>query len=138
MSMISIIYQIMYLKNETLEDEEETTITKPTMAGYQYLVGMPIRSLTEKKINLLKAQRDKQLEKYNTLKNKTKENLWQQDLDDFQVAYLEMMATWEKSMSDEIPVKGVSATNKKIKLVNSKNINTKVTNTKTIKKIKKV
>lgn len=68
--------------------------------GYNYLIGMAIRTLTQKRIEQLKKQREiKQLE-YDTLEGKTKEQLWKDDLEEFKDAYNKMMNEWNIKMSD--------------------------------------
>ena len=55
--------------------------------SYNYLIGMPIRSLTKKKIIELNNQRDKKEKEYISLQRKTPRQLWVNDLDEFLKEY---------------------------------------------------
>ena len=69
--------------------------------SYDYLIRMPIYSLTEeKKDDLIKEAENKQVE-YMTLKEKTPGMLWTEDLDVFERAYDEFMVAREQYDNEE-------------------------------------
>jgi DNA topoisomerase II len=71
-----------------LEDKELPKIsTNDDEPSYNYLIGMPIRSLTKKKIIELNNQRDKKEKEYISLQKKTPRQLWVNDLDEFLKEY---------------------------------------------------
>ena len=71
-----------------LEDKELPKIsTNDDVPSYNYLIGMPIRSLTKKKVTELNKQRDNKENEYNILLKKTPKQLWIADLDEFLKEY---------------------------------------------------
>ena len=71
-----------------LEEKELPKIsTNDDNPSYNYLIGMPIRSLTKKKIIELNNQRDSKDKEYNILLKKTPRQLWVNDLDEFLKVY---------------------------------------------------
>uniref|UniRef100_A0A3B3YVQ5 DNA topoisomerase 2 n=1 Tax=Poecilia mexicana TaxID=48701 RepID=A0A3B3YVQ5_9TELE len=93
-------------KNEELEDEEEEGAEKEDDSGpdYNYLLCMPMWFLTKEKKEELCRQRDAKMTELNTLKKKSPEDLWREDLAAFSEE-LERIEAKEKE-SDGIPVKG--------------------------------
>uniref|UniRef100_A0A3B3VZT5 DNA topoisomerase 2 n=1 Tax=Poecilia latipinna TaxID=48699 RepID=A0A3B3VZT5_9TELE len=93
-------------KNEELEDEEEEGAEKEDDSGpdYNYLLSMPMWFLTKEKKEELCRQRDAKMTELNTLKKKSPEDLWREDLAAFSEE-LERIEAKEKE-SDGIPVKG--------------------------------
>lgn len=55
--------------------------------SFEYLIGMPLRSLTEKKISELEKQKANKKKEYKTLKKKTPKELWKDDIEEFKVKY---------------------------------------------------
>lgn len=75
-------------------DEEEEADVEVGAAAYDYLLGMPIWSLTKERVEkLLKQVGDKELE-IDVLIKLTKEDLWTRDLDDF-------IGEWRFQLEDE-------------------------------------
>jgi len=76
-------------------DEEDTDDDPTTDASsYDYLLGMPLWSLTQERVDkLLKQIADKEVE-VDSLMKKTKEDLWRHDLDEF-------IAEWRFQLEDE-------------------------------------
>ncbi|KAK4695791.1 DNA topoisomerase II, partial [Lecanoromycetidae sp. Uapishka_2] len=75
-------------------DEEEDEDVELGAAAYDYLLGMPIWSLTKERVEkLLKQVGDKELE-IDVLIKLTKEDLWTRDLDEF-------IAEWRFQLEDE-------------------------------------
>ena len=67
-----------------LEDNELSKISMNSdPPSYNYLIGMPIRSLTKKRVAELNKQRDNKDKEYNILLKKTPRELWLKDLDEF-------------------------------------------------------
>lgn len=75
-------------------DEEEQKDEETGAAAYDYLLGMPIWSLTKERVEkLLKQVSDKEME-VDALIKLSKEDLWTRDLDDF-------IAEWRFQLADE-------------------------------------
>lgn len=77
--------------NEGTEEFKPTTI----YAAYDYLLGMPIWSLTRERYEKILQQRDKKQEELTELLKKSAKDLWRFDLDDF-------LVSWEKFLQDDI------------------------------------
>ncbi len=76
------------------DEEEEEADVELGAAAYDYLLGMPIWSLTKERVEkLLRQVGDKELE-IDTLIKLTKEDLWTRDLDDF-------IGEWRFQLDDE-------------------------------------
>lgn len=74
------------------KDEQDDT------GGYNYLLGMQFRSITEERINKLKNDIDSKIKTRDTLTKKSEKNLWISDLDEFEKAY----EKWLKVIAKEI------------------------------------
>jgi DNA topoisomerase-2 len=68
---------------------------------YNYLVDMPIRTLTKQKLEVLKKDIDNIKSKIKTLKNKSEKDLWIEDLDEFEVEYEKFL----KNRKDDVQPK---------------------------------
>ncbi|KIX03425.1 uncharacterized protein Z518_06977 [Rhinocladiella mackenziei CBS 650.93] len=76
----------------TEEEEGEDDVTEAS--AYDYLLGMPLWSLTQERVEKLQKQiGDKELE-IDTLMKKSKEDLWRRDLDEF-------ISEWKFQLEDE-------------------------------------
>ncbi|KAI9706126.1 MAG: DNA topoisomerase 2 [Candelina mexicana] len=75
------------------EDEDETDIAT-NANGYDYLLGMPIWSLTKERVEKLLQQIGDQETEIDKLIKLSKEDLWTKDLDDF-------IAEWRYQLDDE-------------------------------------
>ena len=73
------------------EDEEETTVG---VAAYDYLLGMPIWSLTKERVERLLKQVGDVEDAIDTLIKLSKEDLWKRDLDEF-------LEEWRFQLEDE-------------------------------------
>mmetsp|Transcript_78448 Transcript_78448/g.139080 ORF Transcript_78448/g.139080 Transcript_78448/m.139080 type:complete len:1248 (-) Transcript_78448:91-3834(-) len=82
------------------EEGEENKARKKAVAkgvkDYEYLVGMPISTLTREKVEELMRQRDLKTAEHDTLKKKTKEQLWLEDLKQLEAALDERDAARER------------------------------------------
>lgn len=79
-------------------DEEGGEATK--IGDYDYLLDMPMRSLThEKKEELLK-KRDAKMKEYNILLKKSPSDLWREDLDQFLAQLLQIEEEEKEEMKD--------------------------------------
>lgn len=86
--------------------------------NYDYLVGMPIYSLTRERIEELKAEQDELAKKLEDLKGKTIQMLWAEDLKEYEVEYASFMKEfYEGSGLDPIEFRPVE---KKRRIVNVK------------------
>ncbi|XP_037557472.1 DNA topoisomerase 2-alpha [Dermacentor silvarum] len=72
-------------KQDSQDDEEEEKEEDKDggSASYNYLLGMPMWSLTRERKEDLLAKRDQKREEVETLRRKTPENLWDEDLNAF-------------------------------------------------------
>ena len=64
---------------------------------YNYLIGMPIYSLTKEKVDELVRERDEVDKELATLLARTPGDLWKSDLDEFEVEYSKFMKDYYKS-----------------------------------------
>ena len=95
------------------EEEQEKQVASVKSGDYDYLLDMPMRSLTyERKEELLK-KRDAKMTEYNILKAKSAADLWKEDLDHF-MEQLQVVEDSEK----ENPVKKQPTT--KLPMIKSK------------------
>jgi DNA topoisomerase-2 len=78
------------------QDKEAEAAAEPA-TGYDYLLNMPIYSLTQEKVVALTGERDKKAQELETLKAKTEKDLWNADLDDFVAGYQKYLAELETS-----------------------------------------
>jgi DNA topoisomerase-2 len=87
-----------FLKEKDAEEQDkEAEASSEPAAGYDYLLNMPIYSLTQEKVVALTAERDKKAHELETLRAKTEKDLWNADLDDFVVGYQKYLAELEAS-----------------------------------------
>ncbi|XP_077490321.1 DNA topoisomerase 2-alpha-like [Amblyomma americanum] len=83
-------------------------------AGYNYLLGMPLWSLTRERKEDLLAKRDQKREEVETLRRKTPEDLWDEDLN----ALMTKLEEVEKAEREEESASGAKAAG--LKLASSK------------------
>jgi DNA topoisomerase-2 len=69
-------------KNDIEDDLDKNNFIKDENNSYNYLLGMPIYSLTYEKIEELKKQMNNKETEYETLKNKTGKDIWKEELTD--------------------------------------------------------
>jgi len=72
--------------NDTNEDDEDDE-KDSKRSGYDYLMRLQFRSITEEKINKLSHDIDSNIKERNTLSKTTEKKLWLDDLKEFEVAY---------------------------------------------------
>jgi DNA topoisomerase-2 len=117
---------------QNLKDRNYEEDLKRENGGYEYLLGMQVRSFTEEKVNTLRNDIRLLNEKINNLQNTTEKQLWINDLDEFKVKYDE----WIVIMNDSEKPKGNKKTAQtKKRLVLKKKQETTETKTK-IKRLK--
>jgi DNA topoisomerase-2 len=97
---------------QTLKDHSYDEDLKRENGGYEYLLGMQVRSFTEEKVNILRAEIQSITDKINTLRNTTVKQLWINDLEEFRVKYNEWLVIMSqvKSSKEEPKKKVVRAT----------------------------
>ena len=83
-------------EEEETEEGEEEEEGGETVKGYNYLLSMPIWSLTLERVQKLQAEADHQSRIVQELTNTTNRQMWLKDLDAFVVAYDE----WEQELAD--------------------------------------
>jgi len=74
-------------QNVNPEDQEEITADN----DYDYLLTMAIYNLTKEKVDKLLAERDSREKELNVLLKRTPQDLWKQDLDEFEKLWEEML-----------------------------------------------
>ncbi|KAH8804655.1 DNA topoisomerase [Xylogone sp. PMI_703] len=77
------------VENEEADDNDEAGAR-----DYDYLLGMPIWSLTQERVEKLNAQMASKKEEHDILKNKSEKDLWCEDLDAF-------TAEWETQLKED-------------------------------------
>ncbi|KAF9935286.1 DNA topoisomerase 2 [Linnemannia zychae] len=99
----AIIVEDMHTKNFTTEGEldldidvgdvpeEEVKVKVEKGNEYDYLLKMPIWTMTQEKVEELKKERDAKNFELKTLIDKSAYDLWNEDLDDFTVAWEELL-----------------------------------------------
>ena len=88
-------------EKEGEEQDKEAEAAEAAAAGYDYLLNMPIYSLTQEKVVSLTAERDKKAQELDTLKAKTAKDLWNADLDEFAVGYEKYLGELEVAEARE-------------------------------------
>jgi DNA topoisomerase-2 len=88
-----------FLKEATEEQDKEADAAAEAATGYDYLLNMPIYSLTQEKVQALQGERDKKAAELETLRAKTEKDLWNADLDDFVQGYEKYLCELEASES---------------------------------------
>ncbi|XP_075742142.1 uncharacterized protein LOC142795288 [Rhipicephalus microplus] len=96
------------------EDEDKDEDKDGGSASYNYLLGMPLWSLTRERKEDLLSKRDQKRAEVETLRRKTPENLWEEDLDVFMTKLDEV----EKAERDDESSTGAKAAG--LKLATSK------------------
>ena len=76
---------------QNLKERNYDEDLKRENGGYEYLLGMQVRSFTEEKVNALRNEIQILTDKINTLKITTEKQLWINDLEEFQVKYDEWL-----------------------------------------------
>jgi DNA topoisomerase-2 len=79
-----------------LSNEKENDI----LSGWTYLIGMPIRTLTRKKMQQLQKEHDDLVKERDELQEKTLDNIWLSELDEFEEEYENFMKEKEESLSE--------------------------------------
>ncbi|KIW93829.1 uncharacterized protein Z519_05144 [Cladophialophora bantiana CBS 173.52] len=79
---------------EAVVEEEDTEEESIDASAYDYLLGMPLWSLTQERVERLLRQIGDKEEEMDTLMKKSKEDLWKHDLDEF-------IAEWRFQLEDE-------------------------------------
>jgi len=74
--------------------------------SYDYLVSMPIRSMTKKRIEDLEKQLDDKNMLYETLKKKSINDLWEEDLTNLETLYEKELERFEKELNSGEKVSG--------------------------------
>jgi DNA topoisomerase-2 len=86
-------------ESSTTEVEEAEVEAEIKTKDYDYLLGMPLWSLTFEKVEELKKEKAEKMHQLEVLKATSEENLWIQDLDDLSTSIVE---TWAKEEEDRL------------------------------------
>lgn len=105
----------MNIVKDEATGEPKSDVAKADNGNYDYLLSMRIDSLTEEMLLELEKERDITFDKLTTLKGKTPQNLWSDDLDEFKAMYLQSLDTWH----EEYDIKKSESNNKLVKKVTS-------------------
>ena len=76
------------------EEDEEKEIT----GGYDYLLRLQFKSITEEKINKLKNDIDSKIKTRDTLKNISEKQLWLNDINEFEKEYIKWLKIIDKEL----------------------------------------
>jgi len=91
----------------------EPTETDLLDASYDYLLDMPLRSLTKKRLAELRKARDMKETQWQTILKTPAEQLWTDDLDELEAAYERYMQDMEEKYEDARGTLTIVDTNKK-------------------------
>ncbi|RDW79514.1 DNA topoisomerase 2 [Coleophoma cylindrospora] len=81
--------------DDVVENEDEVTADEDAGArDYDYLLGLPIWSLTQERVDKLKQQMAMKKEEHDSLENMNEKDLWCKDLDDF-------VQEWENQLKED-------------------------------------
>lgn len=100
---INIINQDDDLINQQLDDLEYPRIDNT----FDYLLTLPIRSLTKKRMDELNNNFDNKQTELNILQNKTEKDLWLEDLTQLENIYQQMLIDFEKNYFDNTTINNV-------------------------------
>merc|ERR1719321_765619 len=88
-------------EQEVDEEKKKKRETKKGVLDYEYLVGMPIVTLTMEKVQELNAQKDLKLQERDALKAKKPKTIWLEDLDVLEDALKERMQARAREEKEE-------------------------------------
>ncbi len=109
--------EIEMINNQNLNDEDNDNDNKQKVPSkeYDYLLTMPLWSLTLEKVEELIKQKEDKEKELNILINTTKEQIWLNDLDEFLIA-LDKYEKWEEEQNIILDnIKGKNNNNDKTK-----------------------
>ena len=101
---------ILKLKERNYDED-----LKKENGGYEYLLGMQVRSFTEEKVNSLRNEIRVLIDKIETLQNTTEKQLWINDLDEFKIKYDEWLVIMKSSEKTAEKPKGKKRVETEIK-----------------------
>lgn len=78
--------------DDDIQDDDKTS--------YKYLTSMAISSFTEEKLEEMKKKRDNVKADLDTINSKSAQNLWEDDLSDFEKTYEDQLDLWTKDFKD--------------------------------------
>ncbi|EME32653.1 DNA topoisomerase II [Galdieria sulphuraria] len=108
--------------SDNKDEEEEKENDSETGSGYDYLLSMPIWSLTQERITKLTEERDKKIEEMKRLEQTAPSDLWLQDLEKLE-QILDESLSWEEEESLSLKQAAMEAKKQqKTKLKGKKNI----------------
>lgn len=115
------------------EPEQKENKPKTLQLFYEYLLGMPIWSLTKEKYDKLLSQKDEKQKEFNWLKSQSPNDLWNIDLDDFLKAWNDFL---DSDYNENMNLLPPSGSKKKTKRQRTKTVS-EATTTKNNEKLKK-
>lgn len=87
-----------YDKNTNLTEENEETEEKDTISGYDYLLRLQFKSITDEKINALANDILQKTKTRDTLFKTSEKKLWLNDLDEFEKEYTKWIKVIDKEL----------------------------------------
>ena len=95
---------------QKLKDRNYDEDLKRENGGYEYLLGMQVRSFTEEKVITLQNEIRSLDEKINSLRNTTAKQLWINDLNEFKTKYNEWIVLMNQVKGENVKKKVVRKT----------------------------
>lgn len=109
------------LVQQFIENEyPELSININNNTSYDYLLSLPITSLTTEKIDDINKEYKEKKDELDTYKNTSIQNLWLGELDEFEKAYEKWLAEMEELTSDSVVKKEKVKASKTVKKVEKK------------------
>ena len=101
------------IRHEEEQKENKDSDEKDSASKYNYLLSMPLWSLTKEKIDAMLKKKDEKLTELETVKNTTIEQMWLNDLEVFEDKYDQIREQEQKEVDNEKPVAGLKSKGKK-------------------------
>ena len=95
-SNINVVIHPQSIINSLVEKNYPKIITKDTTASYDYLLGMDLYKLTSEEIEELKKKQEFKQTEYNVLFNKSSNDLWKEDINEFLTMYKRNLNDYER------------------------------------------
>jgi DNA topoisomerase-2 len=112
---------------ENLKTRNYDEDLKKENGGYEYLLGMQVRSFTEEKVNTLRNDIQILVNKIETLKNITEKQLWINDLNEFKIKYDEWLVIMDEAEKPKAKKKSTLQSKKRLEKVTTTTTTSKTT-----------
>jgi len=131
---IEVVRQLENLKYPCMVDGKLVEIDSKKESNYDFLIGMPIYSLTKEKIEQLLKEKDELNNQLEILKKKTNKDIWEEDLKIFETEYRKHMDEFYEYMDLEaakMEIRNTTRTNRKLVISKKKSNSSNTTNANT-------